>query len=271
MKQQWFRGWRGIAAFVIGITVICAAFLVYLRQPRYTAAQKGYFLALESGCFGCHGEGGTQGIPNPGAPEKAVPSWDGGTAMMYVYEEKEIEEWIRYGAPKRKWQDGRKPSELRKKDNSGDMSAQSVKAPLLMMPAYEEILSDKDMYHLGEYFKAVAVFEAPEGMAAAGYRIARESGCFGCHGPGGSAGVANPGSFKGYIPPWEGEDYKDLVRSDAELREWIAEGGIGRFRSNPIARYFTARQVIDMPPFKDVLSPSQVDTLVSYIGWLNKK
>ncbi len=144
MKQQWFRGWRGLAAFVIGLTVICAAFVYYLRQPRFTAAQRGYFLA-------------------------------------------------------------------------------------------------------------------------------RENGCFGCHGPGGRAGVENPGSFKGYIPPWEGPDFGELVANDGELREWIMEGSIERFRSNPLAAYFTGRQVIQMPAYRNILSAAQVDTLITYIHWLNRK
>jgi hypothetical protein len=38
-------------------------------------------------------------VPNIGTTEGEIPAWDGGMAMMYVKDEKEIREWILDGRP----------------------------------------------------------------------------------------------------------------------------------------------------------------------------
>ena len=84
----------------------------------------------------------------------------------------------------------------------------------------------------------------------------------------GIGGMPNPGSLKGYIPGFGGEDFDELVRNDDELRGWIAEGGIPRLRNDPLASYFIERQRIQMPAFKDRLKPDEIDALVAYVRWL---
>jgi mono/diheme cytochrome c family protein len=211
--------------------------LTYIRKPRLTPARRGAQLAEELGCFACHGPGGTGGIPNPGSEEEEVPAWDGGTAMMYVKNEQEIREWILYGRPKRL-------EDEHSHEAAGDPEAHG-----------------EDSH----------VQDTPPPQAQEGYRVASRLGCFGCHGPGGRVGSKNPGSFKEYIPPWHGGDFAELVKSDNELREWILDGAIDRFESNPIARYFTRRQVIKMPAYKDALSDGELHALVAYIHWLQEK
>ncbi|RME47827.1 MAG: cytochrome c, partial [Deltaproteobacteria bacterium] len=76
-----------------------------------------------------------------------------------------------------------------------------------------------------------------------------------------------PGAFKGYIPGWGSRDYFELVRNEAELREWILEGISKRFRDNPLARHFLDRQTIRMPAYRGHLSPEELDDLVAYITW----
>ena len=44
-----------------------------------------------------------------------------------------------------------------------------------------------------------------------GYASAERLGCFRCHGPGGRGASRNPGGLKGYIPPWDGRDFAELV------------------------------------------------------------
>jgi len=44
-------------------------------------------------------------------------------------------------------------------------------------------------------------------------------GCFGCHGPEGRGLLANPGSFTGYVPAWDGPDYAELVHDQQEFRQ----------------------------------------------------
>ena len=101
--------------------------------------------------------------------------------------------------------------------------------------------------------------------------MASRFGCFGCHGPGGRIGSRNPRSFKGYIPPWHGKDFGDLVRNEDELRHWILDGKIDRFESNLLARYFTRRQVIQMPAYRSVLDDGEINAVVAYIQWLDRE
>jgi mono/diheme cytochrome c family protein len=96
-------------------------------------------------------------------------------------------------------------------------------------------------------------------------------GCFGCHGPAGAVGTANPRSFKGYIPPWRGKDFAELVRNEEELKSWIMDGSIPRLRSNAIARFFTKRQVVQMPAYRDALSASELKDIMTYIQWLSQE
>ena len=85
-----------------------------------------------------------------------------------------------------------------------------------------------------------------------------------------TAVTPNPGSFKGYIPAWSGPDFAELVRDEDELRAWIREGRIQRLESNPVARFFTNRQVIQMPAYKAVLNAAELDAIVAYIHWLRQ-
>jgi hypothetical protein len=82
--------------------------------------------------------------------------------------------------------------------------------------------------------------------------------------------MPNPRSFKGIIPPWRGGDYEELVKSEAELRQWILEGRIDRHQSNPLARYFSGRQVVQMPAYETRLSAAEIDAIVGYIRWLQE-
>jgi len=106
--------------------------------------------------------------------------------------------------------------------------------------------------------------------ARRGYTAARAAGCFGCHGAGGLLGVSNPRSFKGYIPPWRGDDFHELVRNDSELRAWILDGAVPRISENRVGRWFLSRQLVKMPAYRTVLADSTVDDMVSYIRWTSR-
>jgi len=107
-----------------------------------------------------------------------------------------------------------------------------------------------------------------EEKAARGADLAIEYDCFGCHGPLGTGGAPNPGSFKGYIPGFWGDDYDELVRSDEELHQWIADGAIPRISEHPIGGYFFRRQAVKMPAYGKFLAPADVDALESYVEWI---
>lgn len=225
-------------------------------ETEETAAQRGFEIALAAGCFSCHGPGGRGGVKNPGSKDGTVPAFVEGEPMMWVNSEGEIREYILDGAPKRK------------RDNP--RYAKKLEEQLLQMPAYRGYLSESEVDDIVAYIRAVSGLAAPaDELALQGQDLAYRFGCFDCHGPMGAGGIGNPGSLKGYVPGWWGTDFKDLVRSDEELREWILEGRLQRLDENPIARHFTTGQRIQMPAYKDVLDEDQVRALMAYVRWVH--
>jgi mono/diheme cytochrome c family protein len=258
-----------VAGGIVLIGVGAVAVLGAARKPRLTPAMRGARAAGDLGCFACHGPRGTGGVPNPGSDGREVPAWDGGTAMMYVKGEEEIREWILDGRPKRlAHESNRAALPAPGSDSTPGLARDRARTLPLRMPAFAGIVSNGELDDLIAFYKAVAAFEAPPQDAAEGYRVASRMGCFGCHGPGGRIGSSNPRSFKGYIPPWQGADFAELARNDSELRKWILRGGIDRLDSNPLARFFTRRQVIHMPAYRSVLDDAETDALIAYIHWL---
>ena len=253
---MWAVLWSGLAAGGAAL-----GFASYVATPRLTPELRGYDLAERFGCHGCHGPRGTGGVPNPKSREQEIPAWDGGTAMMYVNDESEIREWILDGHPRRL---------AREHHSHADIGGERRRDLPIRMPAFRGVIDDGELADLVEYYKAMAVWDAPPDAAHRGYTVAAQKGCFGCHGPGGMIGGRNPNSFKGYIPPWHGKDFAELVKNEEELRRWIRKGSIPRLEGNPLARFFTRRQVIQMPVYDDVLTQAEEDDIVAYIHWLSR-
>jgi len=238
-----------LVAFAEGAVLV--AFLTrasWQRQAADTPVARGREIARRMGCFGCHGPGGERPIPNPGAKNGDVPRWGGGMWMMYNDDPEDVLAWIRDGHPS-----GHQPEE----------------GALLAMPAYGDRLSESELSDVTSYVLAVSRYGWPEDPdVAQGREVAERFGCFGCHGPEGRGLVANPGSFKGYIPPWDGPDYPDLVRSDEELRQWVRDGITERFRQNPAARTILETQAIEMPAYGDLITDDEIDALGAYVEWV---
>jgi hypothetical protein len=74
----------------------------------------------------------------------------------------------------------------------------------------------------------------------------------------------------GYVPAWDGRDFPELVRDDAELREWILDGAPDRLLENPLARRFLDRQVLKMPAYRGRVEPFEVEAIAAYIRWLRE-
>lgn len=221
---------------------------LWRREAEATAVVRGERLAARMGCFACHGPGGEAPIPNPGAARGTVPRWGGGMWMMYNSEESDVAAWIRDGHPP-----GREP----------DAEA------LIRMPAYGDLLDEGEVADLTAYVLAVSQFGWPEDeRVARGREVAVTHGCFGCHGPEGRGLVDNPGSFKGYIPPWDGDDYLELVESDEEFRQWVRDGVSERFARDPAARRFVDTQKVPMPAFGDRIPDDDLEALLAYVGWV---
>ncbi len=246
-----------------GAVLIAAGWLLYpsvrdlVLRVEVTPAERGYGVALGAGCFDCHGPSGSGGVKNPGSDDGEVPGFTGGTPMMWAKNEEELREYILDGAPARKRAD---PRHREKTDKQ-----------LLAMPAYRGFLSAREIDDLIVYLRAVSgLVTPPDELAAQGQEMAYRLDCFHCHGPMGAATSRNPGSLKGYIPGWWGNDFRDLVRSDEELRGWILDGEIPRLRDQPLARYFTRRQRVYMPAYRNFITDQQLQALMRYVRWINQ-
>ncbi len=256
---------RSVRLFIGALVVLLfaeSAWFLYpavrslIVPPRDNAAQRGRALAAQLGCFSCHGPGGRGGMPNPGSKTGEVPSFHEGTLMMYAHSDQDLREYILDGAPAAK---------RARPDYRAEIDAQAIR-----MPAYKTVVSPAQVDDLVAFLRAASGLLVPpdDSPAARGADLVAAHGCFNCHGDMGIGGLPNPGSLKGYIPGFGGQDFEELVRSDEERRGWIADGGIPRLRNDPLASFFIERQRIQMPAFKDRLQPAEVDALVAYVRWL---
>jgi len=250
------RGARAILVVsILGIATALAAAGIFLglrarwqRAALDTPVLRGRIVAERMGCFGCHGPAGAQPIGNPGAKGAEVPGWTGGTWMMWNRDERDVRSWILHG---------------RTEHREPDAGA------LIKMPAYEARLTTKETDDLVAYVLAASHFGAiADEAASAGHEAAYRLGCFGCHGAEGRGLVMNPGSLKGYIPPWDGADFSELVRDDAELSQWVRNGASDRFLANPVAKRLLRTQAIPMPAYGDRMSDDELRALSAYVAWV---
>lgn len=258
LKRTFTKSGRVLWFRLVGVLFLVFLALGYasnaiVRRPEITAEMRGKSVAQEMGCFACHGPEGVRGVPDPISPGGRMPGWDEGIAPLYIDSESEIEEWIL---------NGHRTSEVAHQEEFG---AENI----VPMPAYKEHLSTQELSDLKAYFIAVAeYYPAIPDEAYEGSLVAKNLGCFGCHGASGMGGMQNPGSFTGIIPSWSGEHYAELVQDDDELREWILDGEVSRIMEHPIGRMFIERQVIQMPAYKNEISASDLEKLIAYIKWL---
>ena len=237
---------RVLAASLSVIAVSTVAAVVWWRSANIGPVQRGADLAVAQGCLGCHGGPGV----SPLLPRAFADLDDVDPATL--------REWILDGMPRRVRQDPER--------------REALEAAAIRMPPWRGRLSDAQIDDLVAYVRAVAAVDVPENATARkGYAVAEALGCFRCHGPGGRGAGSNPGSLKGYIPPWDGRDFAELVANDGELREWIRDGRPQRLQANPLARFFLDRQVIRMPAFRGQVTEEELRALEAYIGWLRAK
>lgn len=248
---------RARRLLLLGLAALAALPLAgpaLMRARADNPVWRGMRLAQRNGCFACHSAPHNLEVVNPDSPLETIPSFAGGNLMMYVDSAAEVKEWIHDGyTAKRK----------------ADPAAWSkYKAQLIQMPAFGGRLSQPEIEALAAYVLAADSYHTPEDeVAQRGEEIAR-SHCLGCHNVGGAGGLKNPGSPFGYIPAWWGADFHDLVKDEAELREWITTGSSPRV-AGPLAKWFWRRQQIRMPAY-DHLSAEDLDALIAYIGWLGR-
>jgi len=242
MTPRWRTAGLGlVAAAMCGVTA-----LAWWRSANIGPVQRGADLALSQGCQGCHtGLGEAPQLPRS-------------FSELDVLDSSTLREWILDGMPRRVRED----HELR----------EALMSAPIQMPAWRGRLSGGQVDDLIAYLRSVAGADLPDDPAIrTGYAVAERLGCFLCHGPGGRGAGRNPRSLKGYIPPWDGPDFAELVADDSELREWILDGRPQRLQANRLARFFLDRQVIRMPAFRGQVKDDEFLALETYIKWLRRQ
>ncbi len=226
------------------------------RAPHPTAVQRGALLAQRTGCFACHGPGGTGGVGNAGHPDGDVPGFTKGTPMMYADSPAALREWIDDGITDKKKQ-SRSYMDKRRKG-------------VLHMPAFGKRLTDAQIDDLTAYVRATSGEFLPEDSAlkdvlTQGIDLGKKLGCTSCHGPMGAGGPVNAGSLKGYVPGWTGADFPELVRDSSEFRAWVQDGEPRRFADNALAHWFLRGARTHMPPYHDRVSDQDLKDLWAFV------
>jgi len=248
----------GIAVLAIGIgglglALTSTGFRSLVFSGGVTAETRGWRLADELGCIRCHGNWGRGGVPNPGV--SAIPELADFAFTMSVGSESELREWILDGAPAR----------LREKPGYEASKAERA----VVMPAYRGKISDGELEDLIAWYNVIASTVYPDDeTAVSGYEAAERHGCFSCHGTGGRFDMPNGGSLVGRIPAWNGDDFTELARDEAEIRAWILDGMPQRLRDHPLAGLFLDHQMLAMPAYRDLIPERDIDAIVAYIHWL---
>lgn len=230
-----------------------------------------------AGCYACHGVSEEDGRVNfrrlsSGAfRSKAMPTfWDEGVDDLEA-----LKTWIRDGAP-------------------GNEREQQDRL-LMRMPAYGQFYSEEDIDAMAAWIvgreiglsggAGNAEREVPEdlmldGLAgdallALGDRISRQQGCYQCHGELGQGGVENPLSFKGSIPGFFGDAFRELTDGGKpeEILHWIDHGrglAVEKGLRGTFAKRFFDQQAIGMPGYGGLIRESEKAVLVAYLLALNE-
>ena len=250
--------WSTALAFILVVENAYLLFPVardFALQTEESDAAHGRRIAATLGCFSCHGPEGRGNVPNLGSTFETVPGFTEQTLMMFVEDDQELAEYIVDGAPKRR---------LEKASYREQLDRQA-----LHMPQFRGQIRDADVAALIAYLRLVSgLLRPPDGIATRGEQAVRELGCFSCHGEMGMGGQANPGSLKGYVPGFLGQDFHDLVRDDEELMTWLRDGALPRVSEHPIGRFFFARQRIRMPAYKGFVAEEKLEAVAAYVRWL---
>ena len=177
---------------------------------------------------------------------------------MFAEGPDEIRQWIRDGVPE--------------SQRNSESWQQERDAGVVVMPAFGDKLSAEEIDDLVAYVMAVSKMAVPEEpRARRGMERAEALGCFGCHGAGGRLAQPNPGSLKGHIPSWDGDDFPELVRDRDEFAEWVEDGISKRFSESTFARGYLDRANIMMPAFRDHLESRDIDAMWAYIEWMREQ
>lgn len=268
----------------IGIIAVFAvlggAFYSYETKPESSPVSRGAKLAHAAGCIACHGNS----IDDPRANFRLQDEAWKGASIAAIWEEehsaKSLITWITHGVPERKRASHQEfLLQMPAYGDDGHMTAAEIEDVAAWALAfgmkgfqgYDNIDEDMPDLEVGD----IAELEEAE-LITLGDRLSRQSGCYQCHGELGQGGAENFASFKGYIPGFQGGDFRKLTdNADAvEIRHWIEHGRGVAIESGILggmAKKYFEEQAIPMPAYQGVLSDGEIELLVSYLKWLNDK
>ena len=261
-----------IAGFIIAVAA--TVFVQIERRPESSPVSRGARLAEEAGCFACHGRSEEEprfnlrlAAPGDWRGKNNPSLWEGEITELKV-----LVDWIANGVP---------ADEVEKHRNL-----------FIRMPAYKDRLAPGEIEDIAAWILAeglrIRVEPGPPALASsaaakltgdsllfAGDALSRRHGCYQCHGELGQGGVANPDSFKGYIPGFQGKDFLKLTADGdrAEILHWIDHGRGRAIESGPlgrVAKRFLDGQAISMPGYRDQLTAAEKELLADYLLLLNK-
>jgi len=245
------------------------------KQPEYSPVSRGAKLIDTAGCLACHGRGDGEKRFNlrlrgdKWAPKNNPTFWDGEITKM-----DRLVEWIANGVV---------ADEVEKH-----------KKLFIQMPAYKDRLKPDEIEAIAAWILAEGLKItqgtgptakpatlptgsplSPDQLLVSGDRLSRRSGCYQCHGELGQGGGPNPGSFKGYIPGFFGQDFLELTANGdrAEILHWIDHGrglAIETGLTGKFAKRYFDGQATPMPAYRDQLTAPEKELLVDYILQLNK-
>ncbi len=265
--------------FVLALVGAAVGGFVYQfeRAPESSPISRGAQLATTAGCFACHGQG--ENDPRVNYRSSSNGRWRHGNIDLIwddgILEAEEVIEWITHGVP--------------------EQQRERHQRLLVQMPAYGDDghLSPGQIEDIAAWAMAaglrrayiaaerepVASVEAVAALSEAellrrGDALARETGCYQCHGELGQGAVSNLASFKGYIPGFQGADFRQLTNGGdkAEIRHWIEHGrgvAIEQGLLGGMAKKYFEGQAIPMPAYGEVLDEVQTEILVEYLLLLN--
>jgi mono/diheme cytochrome c family protein len=269
---------------LIGITVALAVagavFYRYETKPESSPVSRGAKLAHAAGCIACHGNS----IDDPRAnfrlrdeawtDESIAPIWE------EEHSAKSLITWITHGVPERKRESHQEfLLQMPAYGDDGHMTAAEIEdvaawalaVGMKGFQGYDTIEEDMPDLEVAD----IAELEEAE-LITLGDRLSRQSGCYQCHGELGQGGAENFASFRGYIPGFQGGDFRKLTddANPAEIRHWIEHGRGVAIESGILggmAKKYFEEQAIPMPAYEGVLSDGEIELLVAYLKWINKK
>jgi mono/diheme cytochrome c family protein len=112
--------------------------------------------------------------------------------------------------------------------------------------------------------------DRPEPTAALrGREVAQRLGCFGCHGPDGIRGIADPLAPDRKVPDWTEASAELYIKSADDIRHWILHGA--PIDQPPVDEDMAPKRLVPMPAYEGRLSGRELDDLVAYFesvsGW----